>query len=131
MISRAGSPIPSRTAGSEDDEIKSLGANHYSISRNFIDESFLNLGDLAEEVRATPNVVGGKVNGFALSDIESGSVFEEIGLKDGDVVTQVDGRALNDPAQALAMIPMLRTRESVQLQVLRGGKPVTLKFDMR
>ncbi|MGH7949908.1 MAG: PDZ domain-containing protein, partial [Candidatus Binataceae bacterium] len=108
-----------------------LGPNHYSISRNFVSESFLNLGDLQDDIRATPNVVRGKVNGFALSEIGSGSVFEEIGLKDGDIVTQLDGRALNDPAKALAMIPLLHNRESVQLQVMRGGKPVTIKFDMR
>jgi type II secretion system protein C len=131
MISRAGTPIPSTTTATDDEEIKNLGPNHYSISRNFINESFLNLADLAENIRATPNVVGGKVNGFALAEIESGSVFGEIGLKNGDIITQVDGRALNDPSRALAMIPMLHTRQSVQLQVLRGGKPVTLKFDMR
>ncbi|MGH7863578.1 MAG: PDZ domain-containing protein, partial [Candidatus Binataceae bacterium] len=111
--------------------IKSLGPNHFSISRNFINESFLNLGDLSDQLRATPNVVSGKVNGFALSEIESGSVFEAMGLKDGDIIMQVDGRALNDSAKALAMIPLLRSRQSVNIEVTRGGKPVTLKYDMR
>ncbi len=115
----------------EEQEIKSLGPNHYSVSRAFVSESFLNLGELAEEIRATPNVVAGKINGFALSEIESDSVFERIGLKDGDILMRVDGRPLNDPANALAMIPLLRERNSVQVEVMRGGKPVSLKFDMR
>jgi general secretion pathway protein C len=115
----------------EEQQIKNLGPHHYSVSREFVSESFLSLGELAEGIRARPNVVGGKTNGFALSEIQSGSVFERIGLQDGDILMRVDGRPLNDPAKALAMIPLLRERTSVQVEVIRGGKPVSLKFDMR
>jgi len=115
----------------DDDEVRRLGPNHYQIQRTTIDESFLDLGDLLSEMRATPHRENGKTNGFALSEIEPGSVFEEMGLKDGDIVTHVGGQPLSSATEAMRMIPLLRTRDSIRVKVIRDGSPLTLRYDIR
>ena len=80
------------------------------------------------ELRALPVLQNGTSNGFRLSEIQPGSIFEQIGLQDGDVLTAVSGQQLNDPARAMQMLSTLQTRSDVTLNVLRNGAPVQLSY---
>jgi general secretion pathway protein C len=50
------------------------------------------------DARILPKYVSGKMMGVELSQIKSDSLFEKIGLKNGDVVTSINGMLINDPA---------------------------------
>ncbi len=129
--------IPNRgaangSAGDDfDPDVSDLGHNRYAVPRATLEHSLSHLSELFTQVRAVPNIQNGRTTGFALSEIESGSVFDEMGLEDGDVITSVDGRTINDPAQAMQMLNFLRDRSSIGLQVLREGKPINLSYEIR
>ena len=58
-------------------------------------------------------------------------MFARAGLRAGDVITAVDGkpmRGLDDAAELYAQASSLR---AVSLQVVRGGKPVTLRVSIQ
>jgi len=44
-----------------------------------------------------PNVDDGKTDGFRLSDLIPGSLFSQMGLRDGDVVAVLAARNLTTP----------------------------------
>jgi len=114
-----------------DPNVEDLGDNRYKIPRATIDHSIGNMSQLLTQIRAVPNVQDGKTNGFALSEIEPGSVFDEMGLEEGDVLRSVNGQQVTDPGQAMQMMSALRGANSISIQVLREGHPTTLTYQIQ
>jgi len=111
--------------------VEDLGDNRYRIPRSTIDHSIGNMSQLLTEIRAIPNIQNGRNNGFALSEIEPGSVFDEMGLEEGDVLRSVNGQIVTDPGQAMQMMNSLRGANSIIIQVLREGHPTTLTYQIQ
>ncbi len=83
--------------------MKALGHNHFQAPKATIDHSLNNLSDLLTEIRAVPNMQAGHTDGFALSEVAPGSIFDQVGLQDGDILKAVNGQEVNDPSQAMQM----------------------------
>ena len=58
--------------------------------------------------------------------VVDGSAAEKAGVKAGDVITAVNGRAIKSAAELRNAIGLLRVGQKVQLDVLRDGKAVQL-----
>ena len=111
--------------------VEDLGDNRYKIPKETLDHSIGNLSQLLTQIRAIPNIQDGKNNGFALSEIEPGSVFDEMGLQEGDVLRSINGQPITDPSQAMQMMTALRNSTQLSLQVLRDGHPTTLTYQIQ
>ncbi len=123
-----GHPRPG--AASFNPRIVNMGGNRYAIPRSTVAQSLNNLSSLFTQIRAIPNVQDGTTNGFALSEIVPGSVFDDMGLRDGDVLTAINGQPVNDPARAIQLLNGLRNQTSIEVQVLRNGSPMTLSYQI-
>ncbi len=127
---------PNATADNSDDEtydpnVEDLGDNRYKIPRSTVDHSIGNMNQLLTQMRAIPNTQNGKANGFALSEIEPGSVFDEMGLQEGDVLRSVNGQMITEAGQAMQMMNGLRNASQITIQVLREGHPTTLTYQIQ
>jgi len=107
-----------------------MGPTHFAVSRSALDKDLANPGELFTQMRAVPNMQNGKSNGFALSEIQQGSLFDKIGLQNGDVVSAVGGEAISDPTRAIEMLKGLRDQRNVSIQIIRHGRPLTITYDM-
>jgi len=112
-------------------DVHPAGKNNYVIDRSAVQRNLQNLGQLFTQMRAVPNLAGGQTDGFRLSEIQSGSLFQQMGLQDGDVVTSINGQPLNDPTQAIALFNTLRNASNISMEVERGGQPVTLTYNIQ
>ena len=78
----------------------------------------------------TPGLAKGAGNadarGALVSQVVDGSAAEKAGVKAGDVITAVNGRAIKSAAELRNAIGLLRVGQKVQLDVLRDGKAVQL-----
>ncbi len=111
--------------------VRQVGANQYVVQRTTVDQSLQNMAQLFTEIRAIPNIQNGTSNGFALSEIQPGSIFQQIGLRDGDVLTSVEGQSVSDPAKAMQLLNGLSNRQSISLSVLRDGRPLSFEYAIR
>jgi type II secretion system protein C len=114
-----------------DADVTDLGSNRYAVPRATVNHSLQNLSELFTQIRAVPDVVNGRTLGFTVSEIEPGSLFDEMGLEDDDVITTVNGQTLNDPVKAMQMLSGVRDQRSISVSVLREGKPLQLSYDIR
>lgn len=64
----------------------------------------------------------GDILGFRLFEIDAGSVFDIVGLKDGDVVTHIDDERLYSPQRAIDLLRYVCGEERFTYQVLRPSK---------
>jgi type II secretion system protein C len=121
-MNRAGSP-DAKAGG-----IRKLAPNQYAIERSAVNSNMQNMSQLFTEIRAVPDLQNGTSQGFTLSEIQPGSIFQQLGLEDGDILTAVSGQQVADPARAMQMLSTLQSRSSVTLNVLRNGAPVQLNY---
>ena len=68
----------------------------------------------------------GSKQGAVVTRIQSGSAAEKAGLQVGDVVTAIDGEKLINAYSLRNTIGLLMVGQSIQLDILRDGKPQTL-----
>src|SRR5439155_1553792 len=60
--------------------------------------------------------------------VRQGSFFDGIGLRQNDVVLRVDNRAINGVEDASAAYAWLRVTNKFSVDVLRDGRPLTLRY---
>ncbi len=111
--------------------VRQLAAGRFAVDRLALNDKLNNMASLFTQIRAIPNIgADGSSNGFRLSEIQPGSIFQQIGLHDGDILTSVDGQTVSDPARALQLLGTLHDRSTVNLTVLRNGQPLQLHYDI-
>lgn len=72
--------------------------------------------------------IGVKVNeGVLVASVVSHSAAEKAGLKQGDIITEVNGQSINSPAQLRNMIGLLPEGSSLKLTAIRNGKALSLQ----
>lgn len=63
----------------------------------------------------------GEQVGYMLYDIDPGSVYETAGLRDYDIVTEIDGIRLLDPRTAVEILRYVKTVPTFTYTVYRDG----------
>lgn len=74
----------------------------------------------------------GKLQGYRLRPQKKGQeLFKQFGLQRNDIVTQVNGVALNNPVQAMGALRKLTNATNINLTVIRNGAEIPLQFSIR
>jgi type II secretion system protein C len=68
----------------------------------------------------------GKMVGVQLDSIREGGFYDQIGLKNGDVVTEINGVSVSDPAAMVKVIGEFVGSDALSIAVERDGAPETL-----
>jgi len=87
------------------------------------------LAGLLTQARVTPNVTAGspgKTDGVVINEIQPGSLFENVGLVNGDVIQEVNGKTISGVADLVSMYRDLRPGTNVSVKVTRSGRQVVL-----
>ena len=118
---------PTTAGGSQ---IKAVGDNRFVIARAEVEKARSNIGELLKQARMEPNIVNGQTNGFVVKMIQPNTLLSQLGLRVGDVVTRVNGVELNSPEKALQIFQQLREARRLSVDLTRGGKPLSLQFEV-
>jgi general secretion pathway protein C len=73
----------------------------------------------------------GQVVGFQLTRLPEGSLLTEAGLRPGDVLTSINGTAVDSMATLIGLWGRLQSESELSAVVLRGGQAVTLNVSLR
>jgi len=65
------------------------------------------------QARILPRYEDGQMVGIQVSKIEPGSLFEEVGLRDGDTITAVNGQAIDNASASKDLLDALRRGEPI------------------
>lgn len=99
-----------------------------NLQNTFVEKE---LGDgfakIVNSARLVPNMEENQVVGFKIFAIQSSSILGQVGLKNGDIITQVNDVSLKQPEQGFALYEAFQNERDINIHVLRGGKsPKTL-----
>ncbi len=143
----SGTPVPQTVAVTEptaapdenkddlqasiDNGIKKIDDTTYEIDKSLVEKVLVNPMAVAKGARIVPAMKNGKPEGFKLYAIRPTSVYAKLGLTNGDTLTSINGFELTSADKALEVYTKLREATSLELDVTRRGKPVTLKYTIR
>lgn len=66
--------------------------------------------------------------GVQLTNMTTGSFFIKLGLKDGDILTDIDGSTPTGPEEVQEWIEILKIYPAAEVTLLRNGKPLTIRY---
>jgi len=104
---------------------------HYDVERGTIEKSLANLGEVLQQAKAIPSFENGAMTGYRIVQVSPGSIYEQLGVRPGDVVTSVNNTPVTDPGKAMAMLNDLKSARQVQITVKRNGVPTTMNYTLR
>jgi general secretion pathway protein C len=91
-----------------------------------------NPAELFSQARILPKYENGQMTGVQLNSIQPGSLFEEIGIRDGDVITQVNGIVVSSPQDSAALLRELTESSQFEVNVMSSdGQPRTLSYTVQ
>jgi general secretion pathway protein C len=114
-----------------DSGIKKLDESNYEIDKALVEKVLLNPMAVAKGARVVPSMKNGKPDGFKLYAIRPASAFAKLGLTNGDTLQSINGFELTSADKALEVYTKLREASSLEVEVTRRGKPVTLKYSIK
>jgi general secretion pathway protein C len=84
-----------------------------------------------QDAKASPNQVNGEIKGFVLTRIRPDSVYEKMGMQDGDVIEAINGIELNDAARAIQTLNAMRNENNLEIKVKRGGSSSVMNVQVK
>ena len=87
-------------------------------------------GKLFDYIRISPKREDGEIIGYNLSPGKDPKLFEQMGLKNGDLATAINGYQLTDMKQAMAAIGELREASSATIVIERDGQTLDVLFSL-
>ncbi|MBL7715324.1 MAG: hypothetical protein JNL01_07620 [Bdellovibrionales bacterium] len=117
---------PQKTTG-----IQSLSPTHFMVSRATVDKSLQDINKVLTEARAVPNIENGQPAGYKIFQIVPGSIYDQLGMKNGDTICGLNGDPVNDPTKALQLLSELKTAKNLDLCIKRDGRRMDVSYDIQ
>lgn len=111
--------------------IQQTAENTYVVPRSEVDSALENMSQLFTQIRAVPHFEGGQSVGFRLFAIRRGSLFDRIGLKNGDIIRSINGNEMNDPSKAVTLLQELRDAANLDVDITRNQQPTKLNYSVQ
>ncbi len=124
---KAGTP----TADTQPDGIRSVTPNNWVLDKREVSQAFENLPELLTKARIIPNFSKGKADGFRVVSIIPNSIYERIGLKNGDILQRINGIEIKDPQSFLKIFQQLKDEPSISLDLVRNNQKTSFEYEIR
>lgn len=113
------------------DGVAEVGSDNFVVEEGEINKALENLPLLLTQARAVPYFKEGRSIGLRLFAIRSGSIFEKIGLKNGDILKSVNGTSMGDLSQAMKLFEKLKEERSVSVMLERDKVDREFKYQIK
>jgi Type II secretory pathway, component PulC len=122
------SPVPANMTNSgmvlSRDEVKSGMA----LSRAEVNEKLRDLKTIMGQAAVRPYFEDGTQEGFIISSIKPDSLYEKLGLQNGDVIIDVNSKRMQTADDMLQLVNIMQSGGSIDLSLKRKGKIETINY---
>jgi general secretion pathway protein C len=118
--------LPPRPSGPP--AISPRGAAPMVVSRSEVDASLKDMGTMLSQAQIRPYYADGVPDGFMITNIKPGSIYEKIGLTEGDIVQGTNDRRLVTADDMTALYNSMKVGSSLTLKIKRGGQQQNLQY---
>lgn len=112
-------------------DIRKTGNQEYALPRNLLESVTKRLDVLASQAAIVPYFQKGRPAGFRIYHIRPNSLYQKLGLTNGDVVQRINGYEFTSPQKALEAYSNLMSAKNLSVEVLRRGKLQNYSYEIK
>jgi general secretion pathway protein C len=127
----AGGTPKKENSKSDDSGVSKSGKDKYIVDQSVFDELLQNPEKLYSQIRATEHKKDGEVDGYRVSGIRRKSIFYKLGIKNGDVIHNVNGMSLTNLNDAMKAFESLQSSRDFNFDITRRRKNRTMEYEVR
>ena len=101
------------------------------IDRETVTSATEDMNKLLTQARLVPNFTGGEADGFRIFSRVPSSLFDKIGLRNGAILSGINGTEIKDPEKAFQGYQMLKDNDRFVIDLVRAGQKMTLNYEIR
>jgi general secretion pathway protein C len=112
--------------------VRRLAENRFSIPRADVDSLTNNPAALFSQARILPKYQDGEMIGVQVNSIKAGSLFEQIGIRDGDTITEMNGVQVTGQQESAQILRELTEAKEFDVSVTGvDGETRRLQYELR
>jgi general secretion pathway protein C len=108
-----------------------IGRGAYVVDQRKLQQAIANPAQMMTDARLRPNNVSGRDEGYILSEVKPGGIYQSLGLQDGDVLLRINDYDISNPERALQAFTALRGLDRVQIDLIRSGARMTMTYQIQ
>lgn len=85
---------------------------------------------VADVISGRPHFVNGELQGFRIQPGRDKRLFNEIGLRRGDIVKSINGVGLTNMQEAMALMKDVQSLKELNVEIQRGGEELSLLLNL-
>ena len=106
--------------------------NEIQLSEDYRNNLLKNeLPKILMQASAEPIIENEQVIGFMFDQIAENSIYQKMGLKNGDIVTEINETPLDDITASIKLLHRLKYKNSFKVKYLRNGKDVSVNVNVK
>jgi type II secretion system protein C len=117
-----------------DNRIRRVSDTEYQIERSAITDSLSDLATLFTQMRLVPNFVGEgdqrTVEGYRVFRVKPGSVFQKLGIRNGDIILDINGVKADNPEKSFELLQQLRYENNFSLTLKRNDNDIDMNYNI-
>lgn len=111
--------------------VVSVGEDQFVVSGAELDKALENMPLLLQQARAVPYFKDGRSIGLRLFAVRPDSLFSKLGLRNGDILKNVNGSSLADLSQALKLFEQLKSERAFGVELERNQETKQLRYEIK
>lgn len=112
-------------------DVKRVSETEFEIKRGDLMKYTSDLSSVLMQARVLPaRRANGDIYGYRLVEVQPNSIYTQLGLGVGDVLTAVNGTPVTSPQQAMEMYTTLRNSNKVKLGVEQNGRTKEMTYNI-
>jgi len=112
-----------RNKNTKNRDIQKVGQNEFVIEKKFFDEILDDPTSILDQARVIP-----QEDGLRFFGIRSSSIFFKLGIRNGDIMHEINDVEMNDIEKALSVFEDLRSESDFSINLTRGGRKITYEY---
>lgn len=102
----------------------------HQISSEEVKKVIANPADIWKSIGMQPHFTNGKQDGYKVSFVKKGTIFESLGLRTGDVIQSINNKEIMNNAQAFGAYQEFKDAKALKVTILRGKETMELEYEI-
>jgi len=102
-----------------------------TVKRDYVNKYINNFNKIWKDISINEVFKNGKINGFKVIRIRSNSVFSKLGLRQGDILKEVNNIELKSYNDAFKIYKKINKINNLHIKVLRNNQEVELDYEIK
>ena len=111
--------------------VKEISDGVFQLDGEAVKAELNDTDKLARGAKVIPNYQDGQPAGIKLVGIRQSSVYAQLGIESGDVVSAINGTKVKSQAHAFELLQGLKGAKSASIEIERRGESRTLKYNVK